>query len=974
VPTYAVTVEVYPEQAGHVNYPGLHNLPEGAILPLVALASDSFRFVAWKSGEETLGTESVLDFVMPTREVSLKAVFERTNYLLQYFAGDNGGLMSLDGQEGFAVQHLFHGEDSVGVRAVPDPGYMFDKWSDERRDNPRREINVARNFTATAIFKEVPNVVLAPPTLHAETPGRPAGSVVTLRVQNHNQALSWLSKVSEVWVADKKLDKSEWSTGLLSISLHGELIPELQQAGDHEISVYAAGFATAKVSQRVTATAASYMTIETQPAGPQASTGGLLARQPVIKIWDMYDNPCLEGPGAETAVTVLKASGLWELGGTLTISSREGIAAFADLTAISVTTGLESGKMHFESPGLQRVTSDSFHILKDEITMAPPRLTADTSGNYAGNTLKIAYVFVPGSIGIATVKVDDKVLRHPLQGNAINPAQWSYDASHIMIHTDRIPHMQARGQYTVSVEMPGYPPAKVVQTLTAGIAHRLAVVTQPAGPDYEEDGSVEDWRALAVYPTVEVYDRYGNLCFDGPSPGMKIAVAKGDNDSAWEMRLNTSQDYIVLDSSGRVVFDNIEVRNRAQTTVSTATIRISGSPATAVWTSAFDVPCQLKPAPLLQCYSENLAGEKIVLTVISGKTQAWLSELKLELNSFTDRPDEWREVPTSGYLYVPEFSAFVVDPLATQSLMLRGEHTIKISSPGFQPAELKVLVKANRHAEIISTRMVVGSQYWGAPLIVQPRFELRDKYRNICADGPSATGVYVTLEEEVIEAGIPALWAYLGSVPNTYDWNTDMGNRRVLAVNGIAEYHGLHPVHHGGLTSNLPARYKVKVPGLVDYYTDYFYLASTKPVRVDESGWPRYPQTAQEAILSASAGPELTPEVNIVISGTNVILKFNRNAQEPSWEDWLIRDKLVTVDGYLAPQGSFWVEKGDVGSSAEWFKVIIDTSKVPELRQAGPHRIRIYATDHKWHLSRYFFPWSGRPYYYNPTSNVITIK
>lgn len=70
-------------------------------------------------------------------------------FTLTYAAGPNGSIT------GTSPQTVTAGASGTPILAVPSLGYAFLNWSDGRNDNPRTDINLSANVTATAIFVEM---------------------------------------------------------------------------------------------------------------------------------------------------------------------------------------------------------------------------------------------------------------------------------------------------------------------------------------------------------------------------------------------------------------------------------------------------------------------------------------------------------------------------------------------------------------------------------------------------------------------------------------------------------------------------------------------------------------------------------------------------------------------------------------------------------------------------------------------------
>lgn len=72
---------------------------------------------------------------------------EAESFAVQYTAGIGGKI------EGIAHQTVFAGENSETVKAIPDDGYIFVKWSDGVTEDMRTDRQVSADISVTAIFK-----------------------------------------------------------------------------------------------------------------------------------------------------------------------------------------------------------------------------------------------------------------------------------------------------------------------------------------------------------------------------------------------------------------------------------------------------------------------------------------------------------------------------------------------------------------------------------------------------------------------------------------------------------------------------------------------------------------------------------------------------------------------------------------------------------------------------------------------------
>lgn len=96
---------------------------------------------------------------------------------LTYTAGTGGSI------EGESTQTVSHGEDGTAVTAVPDVGYRFVDWDDDRADNPRTDTFVTADVTVEARFAVITHTV----TFDLDGGTRTGGGELT-QVVAHGQA------------------------------------------------------------------------------------------------------------------------------------------------------------------------------------------------------------------------------------------------------------------------------------------------------------------------------------------------------------------------------------------------------------------------------------------------------------------------------------------------------------------------------------------------------------------------------------------------------------------------------------------------------------------------------------------------------------------------------------------------------------------------------------------------------------------
>jgi hypothetical protein len=130
---------------GTISGPARQTVGSGASGAAVTAVPDpGYHFVAWSDRSRA---NPRLDANV-ARNISVAAVFaaDAASYTLIYSAGVGGTI------SGSASQTVASGGGGTAVRAVPDPGYFFSRWSDGSADNPRADTIVLDNISVSAEF------------------------------------------------------------------------------------------------------------------------------------------------------------------------------------------------------------------------------------------------------------------------------------------------------------------------------------------------------------------------------------------------------------------------------------------------------------------------------------------------------------------------------------------------------------------------------------------------------------------------------------------------------------------------------------------------------------------------------------------------------------------------------------------------------------------------------------------------------
>ncbi len=112
-------------------------------MEVTAVPDDGYEFVKWSDGV----TEATRQDRNVTKDIVVKAIFEKQTYKLTYVAGEGGYLL------GNANQTVAYGGNGTKVTAVPNDGYRFVKWSDGETKDTRQDIKINSAINVTAEFE-----------------------------------------------------------------------------------------------------------------------------------------------------------------------------------------------------------------------------------------------------------------------------------------------------------------------------------------------------------------------------------------------------------------------------------------------------------------------------------------------------------------------------------------------------------------------------------------------------------------------------------------------------------------------------------------------------------------------------------------------------------------------------------------------------------------------------------------------------
>ena len=110
---------------------------------VVAVPNEGYKFVKWSDNI----TEAKRQDRNVTKDIVVKAIFEKQTYTLTYVASNGGYLV------GNLSQTVTYGESGTKVTAVPNYGYRFVKWSDDKVEDTRCDTEINSSVSVTAEFE-----------------------------------------------------------------------------------------------------------------------------------------------------------------------------------------------------------------------------------------------------------------------------------------------------------------------------------------------------------------------------------------------------------------------------------------------------------------------------------------------------------------------------------------------------------------------------------------------------------------------------------------------------------------------------------------------------------------------------------------------------------------------------------------------------------------------------------------------------
>ncbi len=155
-----------------------------------------------------------------------------------------------------------------------------------------------------------------------------------------------------------------FTNGVATVSL------KLNAATTQSIGFIVSGVSTATTNSLTitpVAGSAASMKVTTDLKAPTIN-GGIFSQQPVVTLYDAYENISVND--YTKVITVAKKdAGAWMLTGTLTAKANAGIVSFSDLGSVNAAN-VSSAQLSFDATGLGQITSSAVTLLPKPFTVS----------------------------------------------------------------------------------------------------------------------------------------------------------------------------------------------------------------------------------------------------------------------------------------------------------------------------------------------------------------------------------------------------------------------------------------------------------------------------------------------------------------------------------------------------------------------------------------------------------------------------
>lgn len=387
-------------------------------------------------------------------------------------------------------------------------------------------------------------------------------------------------------------------------------------ATNKELVIKATGYQDSKVTQTIEAGALASIMLTTQPITGLLD-GAAFTSQPVVALYDQYNNLCSSGPSANIKVIATAAtttSGTCMITGTTEVSAVAGVATFTDLKCSQVTPGL--GAITFSS-GSVTVNSNTFSIpLKAEVALTP-----DTTDNNVDNDIEIT--FTPN------LDFEGKITSITYNGVLLSLT------TDYIIESGKITLKPQGGNPALTTASPlnnivitatGYLDSYINQAIGHGALASLTLTENITAP--ASNGGL-----FAVQPVITLKDQYGNICTGDNST--TVTVSKKDS-GTWTL----SGTVTAIAVNGVVTFLDLGTTNSAHVAGAQLAFNTTGIPEVLSAEVNLPAPASPPPSPVTPSSPSStpapVATEQITGEIIQGTSNDTIAKIMIERATYAD--------------------------------------------------------------------------------------------------------------------------------------------------------------------------------------------------------------------------------------------------------------------------------------------------------------------------------------------------
>ena len=547
-------------------------------------------------------------------------------------------------------------------------------------------------FTSFSLADVVSSAITIPaleasPQLLASSSATVDGSFEVIFAANS----SWQLAIDSITYGGNLISAGAYDkTQAEKIVLDPSLDADLQISDTRNLEIYARGYETASVSQKLKHGVATEMVIVLQPAAP-SENGEVLAIQPGLTLRDQYGNDCIEENTIEIRAEKGDANS-WMLDGTVTKTVTNGSVSYTDLTASS--DGPVSGAfISFLVADLTTVHSNTFDISD---LNAGPVLTAATNATVDAD---FEITFADNAnwrLQITEIKYNETVL----------PAN-AYDATvagKIIFKPAESAALQAVNTNYLYVKSTSYLLDSVQQEISHGVAANIEITTQPSGPS-------SNGGELATQPVVILQDQYLNDCISENS----ITINANASGGSWDLEGTVS----LMVTNGVASYTDLTAGSTDL--VNDATITFSGTGLTNVETNSFFISAPLLAPSLIASVSATVDS---LFDVSFSENVEWQGRIdSVSYGGLT--------LPTLAY-DKSQAGKIVFDPSQNAIMKVAGINEVIVFSRGYLNASVNQEIRHGKPDTLLIETQPTAPLVNGGELDLQPKISVKDQYNNKC--------------------------------------------------------------------------------------------------------------------------------------------------------------------------------------------------------------------------------------------------